>query len=109
MEAHEIEKRLAENLKRIRKSRKLTQFELAEKSNCSEDTIKSIELCRSWPSERILFQISNALKIDVYQLFMPVALSFEKKSEIKTDIKKAIAENIREFVEFVLEDITAEL
>ncbi|MBO5124128.1 MAG: helix-turn-helix transcriptional regulator [Spirochaetaceae bacterium] len=43
----EIQRRLAENLKRLRKERKLTQFELAEKANISEAMIKSVELCLS--------------------------------------------------------------
>lgn len=109
MEPKEIEKRLAENLKRIRKNRKCTQFELAEKADCSEDTIKSIELCRSWPSERILSQISKALQIDVYQLFMPISLSFEQKAEIRKDIKQAIATNLREYIDVMLQQMTNEI
>ena len=36
MNSTEIQYRLGENIKTIRKSKKLTQFELAEKSNVSE-------------------------------------------------------------------------
>lgn len=40
----EIQKRLAENLKHLRKELKVTQFELAEKANISEAMVKSVEL-----------------------------------------------------------------
>ena len=47
MQAKEIQNRLAENLKRIRKSQKLTQFQLAEMIGMSEETIKNVELSRA--------------------------------------------------------------
>ena len=68
---NEIQNRLATNLKRIRKAKKLTQFELAEKADISEGMVKSIEICHSWPSEKTLLQLSKALDIDVYHFFMP--------------------------------------
>ena len=66
---NEIQNRLAENLKRIRKSKKLTQFELAEKADISEGMVKSIEICHAWPSEKTLLQISKALDTDIYHFF----------------------------------------
>ena len=61
MESKDIQKRLAENLRKIRKNKKLTQFELAIKCDLSEAMIKNIELNRSWPSEKTLSQITKAL------------------------------------------------
>ncbi|UKI56142.1 MAG: helix-turn-helix domain-containing protein [Treponema succinifaciens] len=55
MKSSDIQKRLAENLKRIRKQQKLTQFELAEKAGISDETIKNIELCKTWTSEKNAF------------------------------------------------------
>ena len=55
----EIQKRLAENLKRLRKEQKLTQFELAEKANISEAMVKSVELAQSWPSDKTLTQLGK--------------------------------------------------
>ncbi|MBP3615787.1 MAG: helix-turn-helix transcriptional regulator [Alphaproteobacteria bacterium] len=51
MVADDIQKRLGENLKRIRKSKNLTQFQLAELADISEETVKNIELCLCWTSE----------------------------------------------------------
>ena len=83
MESKDIQKRLAENLRKIRKNKKLTQFELAIKCDLSEAMIKNIELNRSWPSEKTLSQITKALDIDIYKLFLPVAADLEQKKEIK--------------------------
>lgn len=59
MIADDIQKRLGENLKRIRKSKNLTQFQLAELADISEETVKNIELCRCWTSEKILQKLQK--------------------------------------------------
>ena len=109
MKDSEIQKRLAENLKRIRKEKKLTQFELAEKAKISDETIKNIELCKTWTSEKTLSQLTDALGIDIHSLFIPVPASFDKKdSKDKKQIKANIVENLRRFVEASLKEIEAE-
>ena len=98
MESKDIQKRLAENLRKIRKNKKLTQFELAIKCDLSEAMIKNIELNRSWPSEKTLSQITKALDIDIYKLFLPVAADLEQKKEIKMSIKEEIIKGIRRYI-----------
>ena len=102
---NEIQTRLAENLKIMRKSKKMTQFELAVAANISEGMIKSIETCHAWPSENTLLQISKALKTDVYHLFLPVSSSVSLKDSIHAQLKKAITERFCE----CLNEIMAEL
>ncbi len=104
MNQTEIQNRLGENIKRIRKSKKLTQFELAEKANVSEDTIKSLEQGRTWCSDKTLSQITEALEIDVVKLFMPIGESFRKNKETATRLKSAIASDIRDYVNEVLRE-----
>lgn len=104
MTSDDIQKRLSENLKRIRKEKKMTQFELAEKANVSDETIKNIEVCRSWVSEKTLSQITNALQIDIHKLFLPVSSSFDEDSQITSQIKSAIAQNLKLYVSKVLEE-----
>lgn len=99
MESKDIQKRLAENLRKIRKNKKLTQFELAIKCDLSEAMIKNIELNRSWPSEKTLSQITKALDIDIYKLFLPVAADLEQKKEIKMSIKEKIIKEIRRYID----------
>ena len=105
MQAKEIQNRLAENLKRIRKSQKLTQFHLAEMIGMSEETIKNVELSRAWPSEKTLSQISEALNVDVYHLFMPIPASFSVNQEIKENIKQVISLTYKDFVESTLREV----
>lgn len=109
MKDSEIQTRLAENLKRIRKSQKLTQFDLAEKAHISDETIKNIELCKTWTSEKTLSQITEALNIDIHSLFLPVPSSFDKQiAEDNQQIKANIIENLRQFVEVNLKKLKAD-
>ena len=109
MKPSEIQTRLAENLKRVRKQKKLTQFELAEKAHVSDETIKNIELCKTWTSEKTLSQITDALEIDIHTLFLPTSASFEKQiSEDNQQIKASILENLRHFVDLNLKRMEGE-
>ena len=99
MESEDIQKRLAENLRSIRKNKKMTQFDLAVKCDLSEAMIKSIELNRSWPSEKTLSQITKALGIDIYRLFLPLASDFEEKRKIQSSVKNEITKDLRKYIE----------
>ncbi len=100
MKSSEIQSRLAENLKRIRKAKKMTQFELAEKAGISDETVKNIELCKTWTSEKTLSMITEALEIDIHTLFLPTASTFDRQiSEDNLRIKANIIENIKQFVD----------
>ena len=109
MKSSEIQNRLAENLKRIRKEKQLTQFELAEKAGISDETVKNIELCKTWTSEKTLSQLTDALNIDIHTLFLPVSSSFDKQTstDIK-QIKQAIVDNLHNFINTSLENIMKE-
>lgn len=100
----EIQTRLGENLKQIRKKQNLTQFQLAEKANVSEDTIKSLEQGRTWCSDKTLTQISEALKIDVVKLFLPVESSFKDNKENSAQLKATIKNAFRNYVSDILKE-----
>ncbi len=106
MTSDDIQNRLGENVKRIRKEQKLTQFQLAEKAELSEETVKNIELSRCWTSDKNLAKVTKALGVDIHCLFLPVQSSFEKDSEDSSVIKEAIANNLRSYVDTVLNEIT---
>ncbi|MEE3410561.1 MAG: helix-turn-helix transcriptional regulator [Treponema sp.] len=106
MKSKEIQKRLAENLRKLRKGKKMTQLDLAVKCDLSEAMIKNIELCRSWPSEKTLAQITKALGVDVYRLFLPLAIDFEKASEIKLSVQDEVVKSLRKFVDEKLNSLT---
>ena len=106
MTSDDIQNRLGENVRRLRKEQKPTQFQLAEKADLSEETVKNIELSRCWTSDKNLAKITKALHVDVHCLFLPVESSFAIDSQNTVTIKKAIAENLRKYVDSVLQDLT---
>ena len=71
MTSDDIQTRLGENVKRIRKEQNLTQFQLAEKADLSEETVKNIELSRCWTSDKNLAKLTKALQVDIHCLFLP--------------------------------------
>jgi len=99
MESDDIKRRLAENLRRIRKSKKMTQFDLAVKCDISEAMIKNIELNRSWPSEKTLSQITKALDIDIFQLFLPLSVDLKQHKEISTSVKREITKSLHDYID----------
>ena len=105
MISDDIQKRLAENVKRIRKSKNLTQFQLAEIAEVSEETIKNIELCRCWTSDKNLAKITEALNIDISKLFLPVQSSIQEDSKNIAQIKQTIAEELKSYIETKLNEI----
>ena len=102
----DIKKKLGENVKRILKEQKLTQFQLAEKAELSEETIKNIELSRCWTSDKNLAKLTKALEVDIHSLFLPVSTSFDIDLKDSVIIKNAIAENIQHDIDSVLKEIT---
>ena len=106
MTCDDIKKRLGENVKRIRKGQHLTQFQLAEKAELSEETVKNIELSRCWTSDKNLAKLTKALEVDIHSLFLPVNSSFDDDSQDSVIIKNAIADNLKHYVNSVLKEIT---
>lgn len=104
MQDLEIRMRVAENIRSIRKQKNLTQFQLAEKSNLSEATIKSIELAHSYPEEKTLSQITEALEIDVVKLFLPVGESFKNNKGNIARLKSAIADDVKNYINEILRE-----
>lgn len=104
MDLLEIKKRLGENIKTLRKAKNLTQAQLAEIADVSDDTIKSLEQGRTWLSDKTLSQITEALDVDVVQLFMPTGDSFKTTKEPFSQLKNAIATDIRNYVEEILKE-----
>ena len=104
MEQIELRQRLSANLKKQRKNKNWSQFELAEKADISEQTVNSIESHRLWPSDKTLVKIAGALKIDIYKLFLPDENSIEIDNEKKEIICNSIRENVRKLVDQTLSE-----
>jgi len=72
-----LRKILASNIKKQREKLGITQENLAAQSDISAAMMNDIEGCRTWISDKTLINLSSALKIDTYRLFIPEAISSE--------------------------------
>lgn len=64
-----IKKELGEKIKRLRKSKNLTQEQLAELIDISSRNLSGIELGINYPKPETLEKIVKALDIDVQEIF----------------------------------------
>lgn len=102
MESQEFRENLSQNLKKYRKRKNWSQFELAEKAEISEQTINSIEGLQLWPSDKTITKIANVLEIEIYKLFVPQKLSLQ--SESIEELKHAVVKTVEGFVHDTLQD-----
>ena len=98
---------LAENLKKNRKLRGLTQEQLAEKAAVSSHYVAMVETCKTFPKPEMLERLAKTLGIEPHQLFAvendpnePNERLYKKiVSEMKhiaLDIKQSVKETIKE-------------
>ncbi len=102
MEPQELRECLSLNLKKYRKIKGWSQFELAEKAQISEQTVNSIEGLRLWPSDKTLAKMANVLEVEMYRLFVPQKLTVQ--SESITELKRAVVKTVESLVHDTLQD-----
>ncbi len=102
MESQELRETLSQNLKKYRKIKGWSQFELAEKAEISEQTVNSIEGLRLWPSDKTLAKIANVLEVEMYRLFVPQKLKLQ--SEAISELKHAVVKTVENLVHDTLSD-----
>ena len=102
MESQELRETLSQNLKKYRKIKGWSQFELAEKAEISEQTVNSIEGLRLWPSDKTLAKIANVLEVEMYRLFVPQKLTLQ--SEAISELKHADVKTVENLVHDTLSD-----
>ena len=66
---NEIMRKFGANVKKYRNRLKLTQEMLAEKCECSSQTITGTETGYSFPSSKVLFKLAKALNVPIMYLF----------------------------------------
>lgn len=102
MEPQELREYLSLNLKKYRKIKGWSQFELAEKAQISEQTVNSIEGLRLWPSDKTLAKMANVLEVEMYRLFVPQKLAVQ--SESVAELKHAVVKTVESLVHDTLQD-----
>jgi len=81
---------LAANLKEQRKTLGLSQEKLAEIAGISWQTVNSIECHRTWVSDKTLESLADALKIESYQLLLPIEDISQKAINSNEAVKKLV-------------------
>lgn len=87
-ETNNIKKLLGKRIQELRKSKKLTQEELAEKIGIGTPNISYFETGRFSPAIETLERIAKALDVEIYELYMFNPL--KSAEEIRTELEKAI-------------------
>lgn len=86
---------LADNIKKYRKEKKMTQADLADLCNTSANYIALIETLNRFPREEMIEKIADALKIEAFELFIKPNETFKPRNN-KKDLFIA---NLIKFVE----------
>jgi transcriptional regulator with XRE-family HTH domain len=101
----DIKEIFAENLRKIRRKKGLTQEKLAEKANMSLQYLALLEIGRKFPSGEMLERIANALDIETYELLV-VASSANNELEI---LRNDIISEVKNLNESLAKNITDEV
>jgi transcriptional regulator with XRE-family HTH domain len=93
-----LRKILAVNIKKQREKLGITQENLAEKADISAAMMNDIEGCRTWISDKTLRNLSSALKIDTYRLFIPEDMSGEAiPAEVVMELTLDLQEMLKKY------------
>jgi transcriptional regulator with XRE-family HTH domain len=68
--AKEIRGQVGERLRELRRAHRITQERLAERAGLSYKFVGEIERGQANPTIDTLYQLSKALRIDIYELFL---------------------------------------
>jgi transcriptional regulator with XRE-family HTH domain len=94
-----------QNLRRYRHKCGFTQAELAEKVKVSSHHIGMIELSRNYPTLELVERISDALNIEVYELFADPNYRNTELKQLRQEIRDDMKQLLDEHMEKVLSKI----
>jgi transcriptional regulator with XRE-family HTH domain len=75
---------LSDNIKKYRGILHYSQEKLAEKAGLSSQTLNDIEGCRRWVSSKTITKLAKTLKVNEYQLLLPLNQEETKDSSLKS-------------------------
>ena len=105
MTEDELQTRVIENLRALRKKAGLSQEKLADKADISRQMMNDIEGRRRWLTKGTLVKLANALEVDVYELFIPSAKENGSTKEEYDAITEKIVRQVKEAVDNALENL----
>lgn len=99
MTVNELKEAYIENLKRLRKNKKLNQAELAEKVGITEKFYNGIETGHRWGSFETIVDLANAFEVEPYELFLPTGSVISHNERRTKDLMKRLRSNFSELVD----------
>ena len=103
-----LQRCLAQNIKRYRKAQHLTQEQLAERADATTPYIGSIEIGQKFPSLQMIERIAAALGVDSLQLFQAEAVVIVEKdgSVDLAALEKTLIKSVTAAVQQSMADVT---
>lgn len=105
MTEEELQTRVIENIRTLRKKAGLSQEKLADKADISRQMMNDIEGRRRWLTKGTLVKLSNALGVDVHEFFIPYEQENENTKMIYDVITKKVVTQVKEAVDKALKRI----
>lgn len=99
MDNTELGKLYAENIRRIRLAKNLSQEKLAELAKVSPPYISEIENQKKVGKFNTIAAIANALGVEPYELFLPVGRTIGHNERRTKDLMKRLRANFGELVD----------
>jgi transcriptional regulator with XRE-family HTH domain len=90
---------VAQNLKRLRQLKKVSQMTLSGLSGLTHNFINDIENCTKWVSAKTIARLASALEVEPYQFFLPSSLPDNTKLAYFKDFQDSLAVFVREYSE----------
>ena len=98
MTEDELQTRVIQNIRSLRKKMGLSQERLAGKADISRQMMNDIEGRRRWLTKGTLVKISNALGVDVHELFIPSVQESKAVNGLYDAITKKVVLQVKEAV-----------
>lgn len=105
MTEDELQTRVIQNIRALRKKAGLSQERLADKADISRQMMNDIEGRRRWLTKKTLVKLANALEVDVHELFIPSAQENEKTKGIYDTITQEVVSQVKEAVDKALKEL----
>ena len=105
MTEDELQTRVIQNIRALRKKAGLSQERLADKADISRQMMNDIEGRRRWLTKKTLVKLANALEVDVHELFIPSAKENEKTQGIYDTITQEVVLQVKEAVDKALKEL----
>lgn len=105
MTEDELQTRVIQNIRALRKKKGFSQERLADKADISRQMMNDIEGRRRWLTKRTLVKLANALEVDVHELFIPSAQENEKTKGIYDTITQEVVSQVKEAVDKALKGL----